>query len=192
MNRVIGLMGNSGSGKTTVAEYLKELGAYVIDADQISRELSEAGQPANRAVREAFGEAFFHSDGSMDRRRLGEYAFANPGELRRLEGIIHPLVLEEVERRMADPPSDTVVIDCALLVQAGLHRLADEVWLVETPYGEKIERIQKRDGIGAQHAANRLQNQQAESELERYADHVIRNTGTLDELRKQVGKLYHE
>jgi dephospho-CoA kinase len=191
-SRVIGLMGNSGSGKSTVAGYLEKLGAYIIDADAISHEICEIGKQGNREVREAFGSDYFRSDGSLDRRRLGAYVFAHPDELERLEKILHPLILAEVKRRLGATRAAVTVIDCALLTAVGLDQLVDEVWLVQAPNAQKLQRIQKRDEIEKEHAENRLQRQQPECELRKYAHRIIENTGTLEELRNQVEELYHE
>ena len=188
--RIIGLMGNSGSGKSTVAAKLRELGAYIIDADQISRDLSEPGQDGWRAVKQEFGEAFFRNDGALDRHKLGKYVFARPEELKRLNGVLHPLVLQKVDEKIKFAPAGTIVIDCALLVDVGLDELADEVWLVTAGQESKIERIKNRDGIGSEHAENRLRSQLSEKELERHADVVLENKGTLDELYERVRKQY--
>ncbi|WP_066686967.1 dephospho-CoA kinase [Christensenella intestinihominis] len=191
MKRTIGLTGNSGAGKSTVAEYLKELGAEVIDADQISREICDPGQAGYLAVRKAFGPEFFREDGALDRHKLGAHVFADHAELMRLNGILHPLVLEEVRRRRRESEKDTVVIDCALLVDAGLSRDADEIWLVRAGDAQKLERIRSRDGIDETHAGNRLKSQSREEELLAHADVVLVNDGTLEQLRKQVEEYFY-
>ncbi|BDF58668.1 dephospho-CoA kinase [Christensenellaceae bacterium] len=188
--RIIGLMGNSGSGKSTVAAYLKRMGARIVDADQIARDLSKPGQAGWRAVKQGFGEAFFHGDGTLDRHKLGEYVFARPGELKRLNGLLHPLVLQKVNEEIGRAGEKTIVIDCALLVDVGLDKLADEVWLVSAARKSKLERIKNRDNLSSEHAENRLKSQLPEKELKRYADVVLENKGTLDELFERVRKYY--
>ena len=187
--RIIGLMGNSGSGKSTAAAVLRELGADIIDADELSHDFCEPGQLGNKKIRMRFGNDFFREDGSLDRQKLGRYVFSRPEELLALEGILHPLVLAEVQARLLCSTAQTIVIDCALLTETGLDRLCSEIWLVEA--GEKNrERIQERDGIDAHSAADRLKNQTPEKELEQYADHLLKNEGTVADLRKRVKELY--
>lgn len=191
MKRTIGLTGNSGAGKSTVAEYLRGLGAEIIDADKISHDLCETGQQGYVLIRDAFGEQFFCEDGSLDRRALGSYVFANKDELLKLNGILHPLIIAEVENRKKIAKSETVVIDCALLIEVGLHHDVDEVWLVEAEQTQKKERIRNRDGIDEVTAKNRISNQLTEDILKQYADVVIVNTGTLCKLEKQVEEAYY-
>ncbi|MEG2360657.1 MAG: dephospho-CoA kinase [Christensenella sp.] len=192
MKRCIGLTGNSGAGKSTVAEYLKELGADIIDADEISHELCDVGAEGYAAVKKAFGEKFLRADRSLDRRALGAYVFADEEALSRLNAILHPLVIKEVRRRKAESQKEVVVIDCALLVEVGLAEDADEIWLVRADTKNKEKRICRRDNIDAQYACRRLKNQQSDDELERYADVVIANDDTVDELKKQVKGYYYE
>lgn len=191
MKRTIGLVGNSGAGKSTVARYLEELGADIIDADRISHELCEIGQPGHAAVRETFGNGFFRGDGTLNRRTLGAYVFEDKDALEQLNAILHPLVLYEVRRKREVSTKDVVVVDCALLVDAGLVTDVDEVWLVSAGEGRKKKRILKRDGIDERHAENRLKNQMREEELKEHADVVIENDGTLEQLKKQIGEYYH-
>jgi len=191
MKRIIGLVGNSGAGKSTAAEYLKELGADVIDADRIAHELYETGRPGYTAVKEAFGEGFFREDGTLDRRALGAHVFADPEALRALNAIVHPLVIDEVRRRKEASDQDVIVVDCALLIDAGLIQDVDEVWLVRAGEGRKRERILRRDGIDVRQADNRLRNQSDEETLRKQADVVIENDGTLDWLKKQIGEHYY-
>lgn len=191
MKRTIGLTGNSGAGKSTVAEYLEELGAEIIDADRISRELCEPGRAGYLAVKEAFGTEFFRADGTLDRHKLGAYVFADGEALIRLNNILHPLVLSEVRKRKEASEKDTVVIDCALLIDTGLDRDADEIWLVRAGTGRKMERIQSRDGIDRTHAENRLNSQASEQQMLGVADTILTNDGTLEQLKKQVEEHFY-
>ncbi len=189
MKRIIGLMGNSGSGKSTIAAYLKKLGAHIVDADEIAHHVCDRGQPCLKAVRKAFGDSFFLEDGSLNRRLLGSYVFQHPAELKRLEALLHPLILEKTQQQMDAYPDGIVVVDCALLVQTGLHQRMDEVWLVKAPEDSKISRICSRDEISCEDAANRLRSQISDDELVRYADQVILNDAGLDTLYAQAKEL---
>lgn len=192
MKRTIGLIGNSGAGKSTAASYLETLGADVIDADRVAHELCEIGQPGYIAVREVFGKDYFLEDGTLDRRALGAFVFADKQALARLNAILHPLVIDEVRRRKEASQKGVVVVDCALLTDVGLEEDVDEIWLVRAASERKKERILRRDGIDEAHASNRLNNQSREEDMERYADVVIENDGTLAHLKKQIGELYDE
>ncbi len=190
MNRVIGLMGNSGSGKSTVARHLQQKGAYIIDADAISHEVCEIGQPGYVAVKKCFDPYFFNDDGTLNRRRLGRHVFANKVELRKLEEILHPIIIERVRERAALRKDGVVVVDCALLVQTGLNNLTDEVWLVTASEDTKLNRICSRDHISYEQALNRIRNQVPDAELMKYADQVLVNDGTEQALLAQVEEVF--
>ncbi len=186
MKKIIGLMGNSGSGKSTVAKYLRERGANIIDADDVSHEVCEPGKPGLEQVKERFDSYFFNDDGSLNRRRLGRHVFADKKELRKLEDVLHPIIMMEVKRRMDSATEELVVIDCALLVKMGLHHLVDEVWLVKADTDTKINRICGRDGIPFDQAMSRLRNQEPDDDMIQYADCVIMNNGSKQQLLEQV------
>lgn len=187
MSKIIGLMGNSGSGKSTVADYLKSKGAYVIDADEISHEVCELGQPGLAAVKARFEPYFFNDDGSLNRRRMGRVVFSDKEQLRRLEEALHPIIKERVRKELNEEKDyDLIVVDCALLVKTGLNELVDEVWLVKADADTKINRICSRDNLGYEEALNRLRNQDSDDELMRHSDIIIENIGTMEELLNQV------
>lgn len=190
MKQVIGLVGNSGSGKSSVADYLKNKGAFIIDADEVSHELCEPGQPGLAAVKERFEPYFFNDDGTLNRRRMGRHVFADKKELRKLEDVLHPLIVRRVKELVDNSGDDIVVIDCALLVKTGLYHLVDTVWLVKADMDTKIERICSRDGIPYDQAMNRLRNQENDDEMMQYADVIIMNNGSKDMLLEQVEEYF--
>jgi dephospho-CoA kinase len=190
MKRVIGLTGAMGSGKSTVSAYLREKGVRVIDADEISRDLTRTGQPDYEAIVREFGREFLSDDGGLDRRALGKSVFADPGSLMRLEGILHPLII----RRMKDElerAEGTVVIDAPLLYKAGLDALCGEVWVVCALPETRIERILARDGITEEEARARLGSQLSPGEMEEKADVVLKNGGSLEDLHKQIDEVLY-
>jgi len=185
MKRVIGLMGNSGSGKSMIARYLEQKGAHIIDADEVSHDLCRLGQPGLAAIREAFDPMYFNEDGSLNRKRLGKWVFTDKAALQRLEAILHPMILERMKEQLAEADG-LVVIDCALLDKMGLLELVDEVWLVMADFDQKLSRIMERDGLSAKEAADRLQNQTEESILAGRADRIIQNGGMPEDVYRQV------
>lgn len=190
MKRVIGLTGAMGSGKSTVSAYLREKGVRVIDADEISRDLTRRGQPGYEAVVQEFGRAFLNEDGLLDRRALGQYVFAVPSRLARLEGILHPLITERMESELKETKG-TVAIDAPLLHKAGLDALCGEVWVVSAPLEKRIARIVARDGISGEEARARLNSQLPPEELEARADTVLSNDGDLKDLHRQIDEVLY-
>ena len=186
MKRVIGLVGNSGSGKSTVAKYLKGKGAKIIDADEISHEVCEPGQPGLEAVKERFQPYFFNDDGTLNRKRLGRVVFSSKRDLRMLEDALHPIILKRVKDELDSVDDGLVVIDCALLISCGLQYLTDEVWLVKASFDTKVNRICGRDGVPFEQAVARLRNQDNDDDMIQHAQNIIMNDGTKEQLLEQV------
>lgn len=195
--KIIGLTGSAGTGKTSVARYLKTLGAEVIEADLIVKELTAPGQPLLDKIKEAFGEEYFLPDGSLDRTKLRRLIFADAAARRRLEEIIHPPVLAAVEekiqklRESLDPPR-VVVIEAPLLLETGLDRLVDEVWVVIASQEAAVRRLMARDRIPPEQAQAMLAAQMPQEEKVRRAHRVIDNTGDFNHTREQVAYFYHK
>jgi dephospho-CoA kinase len=191
-NRIIGLMGSSGSGKSTVAKYLQDKGAHIIDADEVSHRICEPGQPGLAAVKERFDPYFFNDDGSLNRRRLGRVVFSDKKELRKLEDVLHPLIIRQVREELDNAQADLIILDCALLARTGLIHMVDETWLVKADTDTKINRICGRDGIPLDQALNRLRNQASDDSLMQRADKIIVNDGSLEMLLEQVEDFLNE
>ena len=187
---VIGLTGGIASGKSTVARMLAERGAQVLDADRLGHRAYEPGTSAHHELIAHFGEDVRAPDGSIDRKVLGQRVFGDPAELERLTAIVWPeirrLARDEIERvRIAD--EDTVVVlEAAVLLEAGWEDLVDEVWVVVTPRETAVERAVARGGLDAEAVRARLASQLDDEERKARADLVIENDGSLDELRAQV------
>jgi dephospho-CoA kinase len=189
----IGLTGGIGSGKSTVARLLVELGATLIDTDLIARELTLAGGGAIGSITEAFGAAFIGADGALDRSRMRELVFAQPDAKRRLEHILHPLIGRETERQAAAATgAAALVFDVPLLVESGRWRArVDKVLVVDCREATQIERVVARSGWTAPHVQSVL-DQQAPRALRRAcADAVIFNDAiSLAQLAEEVRSIW--
>lgn len=192
--RVIGLIGGIGSGKSVVRRILAELGAEVIDADRIGHEVYRPGTAGYRAVVDAFGPEVLDPEGAIDRRRLGARVFADPAELARLNAVVHPLIRAEIEGllRAARQRRDVraVVVEAAILLEAGWKSLVDEVWLVLADREAVLARLADARGLSREESAARIARQMSDDERRRQADVVIDNRGSLEDLREQVAALW--
>ncbi len=186
----VGLTGGIASGKSTAAERFAELGAEVIDADRIARELVEPGTPLLERIRRSFGETFFDAEGRLDRRRLREHIFAHPEERARLEAILHPAILKEMERRAAASRAPYVVLVIPLLVEKGLQERVDRVAVVDLPEADQIERLRARDGTDPEQARRILASQAGRAQRLAAADDLLDNSGSRQALRQAVDALH--
>lgn len=190
----IGLTGGAATGKSTVSNILRDLGAYIIDVDLIGREVVEKGSPCLEEIAVHFGRDMLLEDGSLDRKRLGDLVFADKEKLERLNSIVHPTMIASVEEELKGLEGDqsvrTVVVDAAILIEMGLQRLTDCVWLVWADRKTQVERLMARDGMSQEKAENIINSQMPIEEKEKYADVVIGNTGTLQDLESKIRKLW--
>ncbi|HKK53233.1 MAG TPA: dephospho-CoA kinase [Myxococcota bacterium] len=196
MTRLIGLSGGIGSGKSTVTRMLAELGATTIDADAIVHEQQAPGQPMLADIAAAFGDDVIAGDGSLDREALGAIVFRDETARERLGAIVHPPVIAEMMRRAraaVESGAPLVVLDIPLLFEgrqsgrgSGAIMDFDETVLVWVSREVQIERTMARDGCSAEEAERRIAAQLPIDEKRRMADHVIDNSGTIEETRAQV------
>lgn len=188
--RTIGLTGGIGSGKSTVARLLADLGATVLDADRVGHEIYAPGTPGWSQVVERFGPEIIAADGSIDRRRLGAIVFADAGALRALNEIAHPLIGTEIARRIRlhreDASESVLVIEAALLVEAGWGNLTDQVWLVRAGSQTVTDRICAARGLDPAQVQARIAAQASDAERLAVADVVIDNEGSLADLEMRV------
>ena len=187
--RVIGLTGGIASGKSLVSQQLAERGAVVIDADKVGHEAYRQGTETFQAVVDAFGSDIVGADGEVDRKALGAKVFADPEARQRLEAIVWPAMRRMMEERLAElraQNTDVAVLEAALLIEADWLPLADEVWLVTASPETARRRLMKRNGLTAEAAEARLRAQLTNEKRRSYADVVIENNGTLEELTAAV------
>jgi len=187
----VGLTGGIASGKSTVAAILAELGAVVIDADQLAREVVAPGTPGLARVVEAFGPDVLASDGGLDRPRLGAIVFAEPERLQVLNGIVHPLVrARAAELEAAAPTGALVVHDIPLLAETGQGDRFEAVIVVDVPEEVQMERMLRDRAMTEDDARARIAAQAGREDRLAVATHVIENTGTLEDLRDRVAKVF--
>lgn len=184
---VIGLTGNIGVGKSTVTGVLAELGAVIIDADRVSHQVMEPGQPAYDQIIAAFGPQIAPNGGPIDRFRLGQIVFADPQALARLEQIVHPAVFVRIQELLTTATAPVVVIEAIKLLEAGLSiQLCDQVWVVTAPREQQIARLMANRGLSYDEAVLRIDAQPPQAEKVARADVVIDNSGALEATRAQV------
>lgn len=195
---LIGLTGGIASGKSTVSRKLEGLGAHIIDADQLSRDVLKSKSPAAYDLRISFGEHVFQQNGNVDRAALAKEVFTNSVARRRLEWIVHPQVQARAATILAahdkisskEKETRIVVFDAALLVETGAYRQMDRVVVVSAPTEERISRLAKRDHLFEKDARDRMASQINEEQRIAIADYVIENSGDLNFLVKQVVSLW--
>src|SRR5215212_1536774 len=182
----IGLTGNIACGKSTVGRLLVAHGAEYVDADRLVHAPMEPGTPEHAKIVERFGPEVQAADGRIDRPRLGGIVFADPAVLRDLEAILHPGVRAEIRRRMAASTAPILVVDAIKLLESGLAREMDAVWVVTCPRAEQLCRLMTERGLTAEQAEARVSAQGSQEEKVRQATVVIENGGTLAETERQV------
>jgi dephospho-CoA kinase len=193
--RVIGLTGGIASGKSTVARILASLGAVIIDADILSREVVAPGEPAWDAVIAEFGTGVLNPDRSINRQALGQLVFADPEARTKLEKITHPAIARRADEKLAALRTESapvVFYVAPLLVEAGRTSLVDEIWVVYADEATQLKRLMLRDGIGTDEARSRLAAQMPMAEKKKYGRIVIDNLGTERELEEKVREVWEK
>jgi len=189
---VIGLTGPMGSGKSTVAAMLRELGAKVLDADAIVHDEQLRGTVGYSAIVQTFGTKVLGEDREIDRSKLAAEVFGDPAKLRRLEQILHPRVIARVlEARSMLPDDGVLVVEAIKLLEGELRKASDRIWVVVAPRKSMIERLASR-GMGEREAELRLAQQLTEDQFRAAADAVIVNDGDRQRTRERVREAWAE
>lgn len=191
--KIIGLTGGIASGKSTVSEILKELGCIIIDADKIARKVVEPGEATLQNIVEEFGPSVLSSDGTLNRKALGNIVFKDPAKLKALNSIIHPeikrVILKEIEKIREEKGDSTVIIDAAVLLESGMDELVDEVWLVYVDYHTQLKRLMERDAIDEAQADARIKSQMPVEDKIIRSDRIIDNTKDILFTKQQVREM---
>jgi len=191
MTFCVGLTGGIGSGKSTAAEMFRELGAAIVDTDEISRVLTGAGGAAIPAIRAQFGPQHIASDGSLDRARMRSLVFEDPAARKQLESILHPMIRNEARAQLAAARAPYVMLVVPLLFETGAYaELMQRVLVVDCSEALQVERATRRSGISTEQARAIIASQLPRAERRARADDVLENDGDVEALRRGVRELH--
>ena len=191
---VIGLTGGIASGKSTVSAKLKELGAAVIDADILAREVVSKGEIAYNRIVQCFGEGILLPSGQINRKRLGGIVFSDKEKLSLLNSITHPEIVNKVQDRIRELKAagiKVIVVDAAILIEMGLHKYVDSVWVVTVERETQIKRLIERDKFDYKESENRVNSQFTNEVRRKYADVIIDNNKSIEEVGKRLEELWN-
>ena len=193
MKLVIGLTGGIGSGKSAAAEEFARLGATVVDTDAIAHDLTGPGGLAIRRVEAVFGKDAIDASGAMDRNKMRERVFADPAARKALEALLHPMIREESDRRIAAAQGPYIVHVVPLLVESGDYRKrVHRLLVVDCPEDLQIKRVRSRSALDETQVRAIMASQASRADRLAAADDILDNSGSLDALRKQVAALHHQ
>ena len=187
---VVGLTGGIASGKSTAAQYARDFGATVVDADLLGHDAYGRGTPGHVSVLSEFGPRILASDGSIDRKSLGAIVFNDPDALRKLTDIVWPVIHDmagtHIDQVLSQDPNAIVVLEAAVLIDAEWMDLCDEVWVVQTEEATAIERAVQRDSVSHISVKSRMSSLISDVVRSSFADVIFHNDGSLECLKSQV------
>jgi len=185
---IIGITGNSGSGKSTVSKMLAAEGGHTIDADRVAHKVMEPGQPAYKKIVAVFGQSILDNEGQIDRKKLGAIVFNDTQKRTQLESIVHPLVTDEILLEIANTTASFYVVDAVLLVESGLNQHCNSLWLITASEEKRLQRIIARDGLSPEAAQARMKNQRDTTPIAAISQQIINNDGNIINLKTLVQK----
>lgn len=190
MTMVVGLTGGVASGKSLVEGEFKRLGAMIIDADVVAREITAPGKPAYKKIVREFGKKILLPDGQINRKILGTLVFSDPEKLKKLNEITHPPIIREIKKLSLELkkkyPQSIIVVNAPLLIEVGLHKKMNKVVVVYADENISVERIKKRDGLTKEEALSRIKTQMPLEKKIEFADFVIYNNGDKEDTLKEA------
>jgi dephospho-CoA kinase len=193
---VIGLTGGIGAGKSTVTQMLEALGAAVIDADKVGHQIYLPDLPAWREIVDTFGPEVLNADRTIDRQALGKLVFADPEALRTLNRIVHPKMFDRMGELIAEMRArggmKAIVVEAAVLIEANWMALVDQVWVVVASEAVVVDRLAKQRHLSSEQVRTRIAAQLTNDERLKHADVVIRNDGSLEEVRHAVQQAWDQ
>ena len=193
---LIGLTGGIASGKSTVLQHLRQTGYSVIDADKLGHKVLEKGNPGYKKVVKYFGNEILNSDNTVNRTALGRIVFGDPKKLKQLNEISHPIIAEMIQREFEEYVSNSnvgiVFLEAALLIEASWYKVCGHIWVITLDPSFAIVRLQERDKLSEPEAKLRIEAQLDPEERLKYADFVLKNEGTTEELFTQIQQALNE
>jgi len=191
---LVGLTGGIGSGKSLAARFFKEEGAYIIDADKLSRDLVQPDKPALKEIVDFFGDFILELDGTLNREKLAEIIFQDVNKKKALEVILHPKIIEKEQEEYsiirANDPSAIVIIDAALLIESGNFKCVDKVIVMQSSEKQQVKRILSRSFLTYNQVVARIKNQMSLVDKNKYADFILDNRLQPEDLMKNVVEVY--
>jgi dephospho-CoA kinase len=191
-----GLTGSIAVGKSFVCEVFRELGAFVLDADETAREVVEPNTKGLKLIVESFGDEVLQPNGELDRAKLGAIVFADEAKRRLLNSIVHPLVIEAqnewLSARERENPDGIAIVDAALMIESGGYRRFEKLIVVWCEIAIQLQRLIKRNGLSEQEAERRIESQMPQEEKKRYANFLIDTSSGFDDTRRQTIEVFEE
>ena len=189
----VGLTGGIATGKSLVSQLLEEHGAFVINADLIAHDLYNPGTIGFNSLISHFGDTILDLNGTIDRKKLASIVFTRKHEMDNLNTIMHPLIYDEIKRIMSDLSNEKhpiVVVEAAVLIEAGWQDLFDQIWVVSSDVETVISRLNARNGLSREDSLNRIDSQMPSKDRNKYADIVIENNGNKEILSSTIKELW--
>lgn len=190
--KVIGLTGGIGAGKSTVSAYLRKKGCFVLDADQIARDLTRESSPVLKEIAQLFGSGILLANGQLDRNKLAQIIFSDRSQKTKLDNLLHHKVIQIMLSGIKEAESQglsLVFADVPLLFESGFDQYTDEVWMVSASRQARLQRVMRRDGADEEAVRMRIRSQMDEAEKEKKADYILDNAGEKEALYEQIDRL---